>query len=250
MSNFRVTGDEPVALPKAGRKLLNWKQTGFFTFLVKCVKAVVKPMKTLWSSAFEDGPSVFVCNHNGALGPIGMCACFEKAADTRAWINAQVLSVRETPAYVRQDFWWPQGSWYTKILDYTVPYPVALILPLILRGAASIPVYHDTRVMSTLKGSVECLNSGHHIMLFPEHPTGFGQYQEDVVSGFVSLGRLYYRRTGKCIKFYPTYMDWTGKEIRVGQPIAYDPQINYDEQAKAISEVVSAHFKNLGETGD
>ncbi len=227
---------------------MDWKQKGLFVFLRNFLRIILKPMKTIWQSGYEQGPSIFVCNHNGALGPIGMCVCFELAKDTRPWINAQVLSVKETPNYVRHDFWWPRGKWYTRILDYTVPYIVALILPFILRGAASIPVYHDTRVMTTLKGSVECLKAGKHIMLFPEHPTDFGQYGDDVFSGFVSLGRLYYRRAGERVRFYPAYMDWKEKEIRVGPPIVYDPQITYDEQAKYISEKVAEHFRKCGET--
>lgn len=207
-------------------------------------------MKNLWSAPFAGGPSIFVCNHDRAYGPIAMCVHFDRCEDVRPWINAEALSARELPAYIRKDYWWPPDKWYTKILDYTLAYLYALILPPILRGSACVPIYHDTKVMSTLKNSVTLLKSGKHIVLFPEHPTGYGQYSTDVFSGFISLGRLLHRRTGQILSFYPTFIDWKGKEIRVGEPIAYNPEISFDEQIETISHAVSEHFQKNGREPD
>lgn len=222
---------------------MNWEQSRTYRFYRKVVQIFSKKMSTIWKTPFVNGPSIFVCNHDRAYGPIAMCGHFELYKDVRPWINAPVLSVREMPAYVRKDYWWKPGRWYSKILDYTLAYICSIILPHILHGSACIPVYHDTRVVNTLKNSVAALDSGKHIILFPEHPSGYHQYDDEIISGFVSIGRLYYRRKRKLVNFYPTYIDWTGKVITVAEPVQYDPEMSPDDFAKKVSDAVESHFR-------
>lgn len=228
--------------PPRGR----WEQSRFFAFLRWLLKIVTPSMKTLWSREFDGEPAVFVCNHDRAYGPIAMCVHFDRSREIRPWINHEVLSAKTMPAYVRKDFWYPPDKWYTKILDYTLAYFYSAIIPPILRGSACIPVYHDTGVMSTLRSSVDALKNGFHIILFPEHPTGYNEYGQDVFNGFISLGRLLDRRADKTLSFYPTFVDWKGREIRIAPPIPYDPEADFDLQAQQISEITSAYFQREG----
>lgn len=226
-----------------------WKQSRFFEFLRKAIMFFTGPMDTIWQEEFDGEPSIFVCNHDRAYGPIAMCVQFDHCKELRPWINHEVLSFKTMPPYVRQDYWYPPDKWYTKILDYTAAYFYSLIIPPIMRGSACIPVYHDTKVMSTLRASVDAIRQGHHIMLFPEHPSGYGEYSADVFTGFVSLGRLVQRRTGKTVSFYPTFVDWKAREIRVGAPIRYNSQENFELQAENISHTVAEHFERKGFEG-
>jgi len=200
-------------------------------------------MNTVWDVPFEGKPSVFVCNHDRAFGPIAMCAHFELCEDVRPWINAQVLSEKEAPSYIRKDYWWDLNKWYSPILGHTVAYIYALILPPILRGSDCIPVYHDASVITTLRESVKMLSDRKHILLFPEHPTGYCTYGEKIFDGFVSVGRLYYARKKDIVNFYPTYIDWKKKIIRVGKPVAYDPSVKYEEQVITTTAAIEDYFK-------
>ncbi|MEL7603808.1 MAG: MATE family efflux transporter, partial [Bacillota bacterium] len=217
-------------------------QSGFFRFLRKAILLFTGPMKTVWEEPFSRAPSVFVCNHDRAFGPIAMNVQFERCTDIRPWINAQMLSEREAPAYIREDYWWDPNKWYAPILSHTLAYFYALLVPPILRGADCVPVYHDTGVMSTLRASVKTLADGKHLLLFPEKPEGFRQYGTEISSGFVSVGKLYYGREKQSVHFYPAWVDWKGREIRVGKPLAYDPSAKYDEQAAAIASAIEDFF--------
>ncbi|MEA4894917.1 MAG: MATE family efflux transporter [Oscillospiraceae bacterium] len=222
------------------------RQSGLFRFLRRAILFFTGPMKTIWEEPFAGGPAVFVANHDMALGPIAMNVQFELCEDTRSWINAQTLSVKALPAYIRQDFWWPSGKWYTKILDYTVAYACSLILPLILKGSDCIPVYHDTGVMSTLRQSIKTLSDGKHLLLFPEHPSGYHEYGEKIFDGFVSVGKLYYARKKESVLFYPTFVDWKKRTIRVGKPVSYDPNMNFAEQSAGITGAIETFFSRGG----
>ena len=223
------------------------RQGGLFLFLRKAIAFFTRPIKTIWEEPFEGGPSVFVCNHDRAYGPIAMNVHFELSEDIRPWINAQVLSYRQAPAYIRTDYWWDIDKWYSPIMNYSLAYVYALLIPTILRGSDCVPVYHDTAVMGTLRSSIKMLANGKHLLLFPEHPTGYCQYAEKIFDGFISVGRLYFARTKQQVRFYPTYVDWKSKTIRVGKGIPYDPAVKYEEQTAATTSAIEAFFARKGQ---
>lgn len=218
------------------------EQKRLFRAIRKIVCWLTPKMETVWETPFAGGRSVFVCNHDRAYGPIAMCGHFELSKDIRPWINAQVLSARQTPGYVRSDFWWNPDKWYSPILSRTIVYFYALILPPILRGSDGIPVYHDASVVATLKQSVKYLRDGKHLLLFPERPTGYCLYDDKIIDGFVSIGRLTYARTREAVDFYPSYVDWPKHKIYIGTPISYDPSTDYKMQTKTIADAVEAFF--------
>ena len=59
--------------------------------LYRCLRAVVRAvtprMTTTWEEPFSGNPSVFVCNHVGAFGPIDMVVKFPLRDEVRVWCN-------------------------------------------------------------------------------------------------------------------------------------------------------------------
>ena len=129
-------------------------------------------MKTEWEVPFEEGPCVFVVNHAGAYGPVDMVTKFPMRDKIHPWINNGMMVAKEVPAYVRQDYWWKPGNFFEPVLNVTVPYLAAAILPPILRSVPSVPVYHDQRIMLTLRQSIRVLQKNHYLLIFPEQPSG------------------------------------------------------------------------------
>jgi hypothetical protein len=191
-------------------------------------------MHTQWEVPFTGEPSVFICNHAGAYGPIDICAKFPLADDLRPWMNAQVLSARETPAYVRQDYWWEPTSKFAPLLSATLPYLAAAILPPLLRTAPTVPVYHDARVMRTMRESLRLLKEGKHLVIFPEQPSGFKQHDTTLNRGFLQIAPAFARQTGKAIAFWPVYIDVPARMFRVGAPVRYDVQLPLPQQVDTL----------------
>ena len=58
--------------------------------LYRCLRAVVRAvtprMTTTWEEPFSGNPSVFVCNHVGAFGPIDMVVKFPLRDEVRVWM--------------------------------------------------------------------------------------------------------------------------------------------------------------------
>ena len=88
---------------KEGRMKMGKK---FYKLAGATVRLFSHKMKTEWEVPFEDGPCVFVVNHAGSSGPVDMCAKFPLRDKIHPWVNSEMLSAKEVPAYVRKSFWW------------------------------------------------------------------------------------------------------------------------------------------------
>ncbi len=205
-----------------------------YRFLRGVVRVCTKPMRVTWTQPFTGEPSVFICNHAGALGPIHICARFPLADTLHPWMNAQVLSTRETPAYVRQDYWWEPDSRFAPVLNCTLPYIAAAVLPPILRTTPTIPVYHDARVIRTLRESLRVLQNGEHVVIFPEQPAGYREHEQKLNQGFLQLAPAYARVSGKSLAFWPVHIDTQAHRFIVGAPLYYDTAKPLEAQSSAL----------------
>ena len=101
--------------------------------LYRCLRAVVRAvtprMTTTWEEPFSGNPSVFVCNHVGAFGPIDMVVKFPLRDEVRVWCNEGIMNRKTCPAYVRQDYWWKPGCRLEPLYNATLPYIAAAVLP-------------------------------------------------------------------------------------------------------------------------
>ncbi|MEG1017477.1 MAG: hypothetical protein RR058_04395 [Oscillospiraceae bacterium] len=206
----------------------------YFKIIIWILKHVTHSMETTWETPYDGQPAIFACNHARAFGPIAMTVHFDLAKSSCSWINHQMMQAKMVPSYIRKDFWWKQGMWYTHIFDYTLPYIVALVIPPLFRGSGGIPVYHDMRVMQTFRESAEKLKSGKNIIIFPEKPVGYNEYSKELSTGFTSIARHLLREGCKPPKFYPVHIDWKRKKITVGSPVSYDPNLPVKEESIAI----------------
>ena len=210
-----------------------------YRVLSAMIRGVTPRMKTIWEEPFDGEPCVFVGNHAGAFGPIDMCVKFPLRDQNFIWMNASVLHPKEVPAYVRQDYWWKPGCKLEPLYNATLPYIAAAVLPPILRLAPTVPVYHDMRVMTTMRQSIRHLKEGHNLVIFPEQPSGYQSHHDWINTGFLQVAPMYYKATGKALKFYPVHLDYRKHVFKVAKPIAFDPEKTLEEQMPALVEVLA-----------
>ena len=206
----------------------------------KCAAGLIRffshRMKTEWEVPFEDRPCVFVVNHVGAIGPVDMMAKFPLRDKCHPWINNGMMEPKEVPVYVRQDYWWKPGCFFEPVLTRTVPYIAAAILPPILKSVPNIPVYHDQRIMLTLRQSVRTLQKDDYLIVFPEQPSGWLSHHNQINTAWLRLGEIWYRSSGRALKLYPVHIDTKKHLFRVSAPVWYDPARRFTEQEKELGE--------------
>ncbi len=216
-----------------------------YKVLSSIIRGITPRMKTTWEEPFDGEACVFVGNHAGAFGPIDMCVKFPLRDQCFTWMNADVLDPKLVPAYVRQDYWWKPGCKLEPLYNATLPYMAAAVLPPILRLAPTVPVYHDMRVMTTMRQSLRHLKEGHHLVIFPEQPSGYQSHHDWINTGFLQIAPMYYKATGKILKFYPVHLDYHKHTFKVAKPIAFDPERTLEEQTPELVEVLAKGLRGL-----
>ena len=135
----------------------NEKKPLFYRLIVRTVRRVTPKYQLFGTENLPPEPCVIVGNHAQAYGPIAAELYMSRAH--AIWCVGEMMNRKEVPAYAFQDFW----SMKPKALHWFYRLASHLIAPLasfVLSNAHTIPVWHDSRVMTTFRKSIELLNAG------------------------------------------------------------------------------------------
>ena len=203
-----------------------------FYHLIYRIIWAISPKYTLHGTEnLPEEPCVLVGNHCQMYGPIASEIYLERPH--YIWCIGEMMNRKEVPAYAFQDFWSMKPKavhWFYKLLGHVI----APLAEYVFTNAHTIPVWHDARVMTTFRMSMEKLNAGADIVIFPEKAEPYNgilwQFQEH----FADLAKLYHRRTGKAVCFVPMYTAPRLSGIYFGKPVRYDPEAPDNEARKRI----------------
>ena len=178
------------------------------------------------------GPCVVVGNHSQMYGPVAA----ELYTPGRHWVwcAGEMMHREEVVAYAYRDFWSNKPKavrWFYKLLSHAVV-PLALCL---LNNAHTVAVYHDARVLSTFRESVQKLRDGDRLVIFPECYDEHNQIVHAFQDRFVDLGRLYHRQTGQTLAFVPLYVCPALGMLSFGEPVLYDPAAAAEDERRRVT---------------
>ena len=204
--------------------------------------------KTSGEENLPDEPFVIVGNHSQMYGPIA--GELYMPTPHFIWCNHEMMDRKEVPAYAFQDFWADKPKrirWFYRLLSHVI----APLSELIFTNADTIPVYHDIRVMTTFRESVQKLAGGANIVIFPEHKVPYNNIVCEFQDRFIDVAHLYYRKTGKKLSFVPAYLAPRLKTVFYGKAVQFDPEAPAEEERKricsALMEAVTAIAVSLPE---
>ncbi len=183
---------------------------------------------------------VYVCRHLNMHGPY----------TTLKWMNFHVHPMVLNVFFTRKDAY-KQYSEYTftvrahkKKRSFNLKaYLCSLVIPPIIRSVRAVPVYRGSNISSvkTFKKSLEYLKKNQSIIVYPDISyTSDKDTPSELYEGFLYLGELYKKRTGKSLKFVPIYINEGDRTINECDSITVD---DFDEQHKEaikyIKEAIS-----------
>ena len=203
----------------------------------------MNPKYTLYGTEkLPDEPCVLVGNHCQMYGPIA--AELYLARGHYIWCVGEMMNRKEVPAYAFREFWSGKPKalqWFYRLLSHLIA-PLAEYL---FTHAHTIAVRHDARVMTTFRRSIDCLNGGADVVIFPEKAEPYNgilwQFQEH----FADLAKLYYRKTGKAVCFVPMYTAPRLSSIRFGDPVRYNPEAQDDDERERICHAMMEAISDL-----
>ena len=199
----------------------------------------------------EEAPVVYLCNHGEFYGPIaGMLYC---PGFTRPWtISELCCNVQEATAYVKR-YTLKKLDWADKKKQRVAKFLAKNTLRL-MQKVQSIPVFrHKPReLMNTFRQSVEALQQGANLLIFPEDPDtdpdspGYKSGRPPMLfRGFPMLAQVYYNRTGKRCRFVPMLCHKAGRTVSFGTEILFDPDNDPIAERDRIVEEAYAQMQAL-----
>jgi len=195
----------------------------------------------------SEEPVVFIGNHYNVFGPVSFILSMPVVA--RAWINVELVQ-EDTAGEALH-------SGMAKLLPFLGEKPRNWLCARIahmgcgtLARLGVIPVDRNrpSTLISTMRQSLQALQEGQNLVIFPE--VGLPEYSLTSVtpfySGFATLGRLYYRKTGRALRFCPCYIDEQHHQIRIGEVVSWDPE-NPDAKAETerVSETLNQRIREM-----
>ena len=185
-----------------------------------------------------EGGCVIVGNHAQMNGPI--VAEVFLPGERSVWCAEEMMAFRKVPDYAYRDFW-SQKPVAVRWLYRLFSYAIAPLSVCIFNNALCIPVYRDSRVLSTFRETLQRLDEGARVVIFPERDPPHNHILYTFQDRFIDLGRYYARRTGKKLAFVPMYVCPALRKTFLGDPIEYDPSAPPDaERARVCAALADA----------
>ncbi len=167
------------------------------------------------------GPLIIVSNHEGSFGPLSLVTSLP--LELYPWVVSETTDARTAARRIQTEFLEaelhlrpPFSAWLARV--------IARVTAALMRDLNAVPVHQRSReVRVTVEHSVELLEQGKNILVFPEDPA---RKLDDVLchfcTGFVHLARRYYERTRQAVLFLPVAVNRKARGIRVGLPVRFD----------------------------
>ncbi len=187
-------------------------------------------------------PCVVVGNHSQMFGPIA--GELHMPGKHYIWCAGEMMNRAEVHDYAFRDFWSNEPRclhWFFKLLSYAIT-PLAVCL---FNNAHTVPVYHDARLITTFRQSIERLQEGNSIIIFPEHYDEHNNIVHDFQDKFVDLARFYYRKTGKTLSFVPLYLAPELRLMTFGEPVCFDAAAPIEAERRRICDALMDRITDI-----
>lgn len=211
------------------------KRNGFSYFCFRVIRGLIwlfyPKIKVEGLENLPDEACVIVGNHTKMNGPI--CGEIHFPGKRKIWCAYQMMYLKEVPGYAFQDFWSGKPKWthwFYKLLSYIIA-PLSVC---IFNNANTIPVYYDSRLLTTFKQTIAELEDGANIIIFPECYDPHNHIVNRFRDQFINIAKTYYKRTGKTLSFVPLYIAPALKRMYLGKPIQFCPEAPIEEERQRI----------------
>ena len=117
-----------------------------------------------------------------------------------------------------------------------------------MTNARTIETHYDNGILSTFRTTVKRLCEGNHVIIFPEFKENYNHVVNRFHDGFVSVAKLYYKKTGKAIQFVPMYIAPNLRQTVIGHPVRFCPEAPAEEERQRICSQLMDAVTNLAES--
>ena len=200
----------------------------------------------------DSNPIVFLCNHEEYYGPVISVSYIP--VHVRPWSISSIMVGQEAVENYIYKYTFSDNRYVPRPLRRRAAHTVARLSIWCMRQLESIPVYRENpaQLIRTFRDSVEALQTGDNLLIFPENPNAQGQdhgYEYNSLgeffSGFAMLAPIYYKRTGRLCRFLPMYANKKTRVIAFGNEIIYRPEEDQQTEKERIAAAAREEMLRL-----
>lgn len=240
------TGWDLLAEKSAGQRKRFYGR--FIAFVRGGVRVFMKKYKSEVCPPEE--PTVYVCRHLNMHGPITSIVRLD------FHVHPMVLSCfldKEQCYRQYAEFTFTERIGKNKKKHNWKAYAASRVVPSVMRSLGAIPVYRGAGANSlhTMRDAIACLKNHESVIVYPDvdYTAGY-ETESELYEGFLLLGQLYKRNTGKSLRFVPLYIDEKERKIREYPPVTVDDFKAEHERAYAyIKEAINGKGATLENVG-
>ncbi len=186
----------------------------------------------------SEEPAVYVCRHLNMHGPY----------TTLKWMPVDVHPLVLGVFFNRKDC-------YHQFSDYTFTKRVgkknrcinlkalfsSLVVPKTIKSLKAVPVYRKSlKSVHMMKDSMKYLTRDENLIVYPDiEYTGNYDIYSDIYTGFLHLGKLYRKETGKTLRFIPLIIDDKSRRIIAGTPITADDKKAVPDASRQLADSIN-----------
>lgn len=220
------------------------KKTSFLFKIIRFLVWLFSPkMKVEGIENLPEEPVLLVGNHSQMYGPITGEIYF--GYNFYIWCAGEMMHLKEVPKYAFSDFWSQKPKythWFYKALSYIIA-PISVV---VFNNARTVGVYHDHRIISTFRNTVDILKKGGNVIVFPEHDEKYNNIIYDFQDKFIDIARMYYKKSGEDLSFVPLYIAPNLKKAYIGKAIKYNNNADKEEERRRICEYLMNEITEMG----
>ena len=221
------------------------KRKWWFRLLKQIMKIRYKrPAFVYLGEKFQPG-SVILSNHEGTDAPMSL-EIYNPTA-IRMWgaheMNSGLIKMYkyQTRVYYHEKKGWNLGL---ARLFCLIASPLT---NLFYKGLNLISTYRDTRLIKTIRESVESIKEGQSIVIYPEDSTnGYLAELEGFHAGFVLLCDTL-KKKGIDVPVYVTYFRKQDKVYVIDKPIMYSELTKDNPSKEEVAEILKNRCNELGQ---
>ncbi len=200
-----------------------------------------------------ENPIVFLGNHAEIYGPIASALCFP--VDVRFWvISMMMFDSKKVRAYMYENTF-SKKTFLPVFVRKFLAWFLGWMSVNVMNALRAIAVYKDSpmKLRQTLRESVDALEHGENLMIFPEHPEN--KYEKGGVSefspGFLMLAEAWWKKSGKKLRILPVFANREERTFTFGDEILYEPERGFAaEQERILREARDQMLRMAGLTDE
>ena len=188
----------------------------FFNFVKKILRIFIKAEVVSHCEQIPE-KSIIVTNHSAKMGPMVYELYYPRYHAT--WGAHPMLGNYKSRFLYLRDVLYIQKLGKKKLPATLKALFEACFSIFFYKGMKIMPTYTDMRFLYTVRNSMEVLDMGASVMIFPEDSAeGYFDELKGAFPGFVMLAEQYFNKTGEDVPIVTAYYHKPSKKIIINPP--------------------------------